>query len=51
MEENIVEAPVVDYEKCFEFISEKTGVDKETVMKVVDAETEYLISIGVIETE
>ena len=51
MQENINETLVVDYEKCFDFISEKTGIDKETIMKVIDTETEYLISIGVIETE
>lgn len=41
----------VDYEKCFDFITEKTGIDKEVVIKVIDAETDYLVSIGVITLE
>ena len=45
------EVPCVDYEKCFDYIVENTGIDRELVMKVIDAETEYLIKIGVIKTE
>lgn len=44
------EKPIqVDYEKCFDYIVNETGIDKEIVMKVIDAETDYLVNIGVIE--
>lgn len=39
----------VDYDKCFDFIAEKTGVDKDIIIKVIDAETDYLVNIGIIE--
>lgn len=51
MEENFMNAPVVDYDECFEFIEEKTGISRKTIEKVIDAETEYLISLGIITTE
>ena len=41
--------PVLDYEDCFKFITEKTGIDKKTAMRVLDAETEYMIKIGIID--
>lgn len=43
--------PVVDYDECFEFIEKKTGINRKTIEKVIDAETEYLINIGIITTE
>lgn len=41
----------VDYDKCFDYIVNETGVDKEIVIKVIDSETNYLASVGVIETD
>lgn len=41
----------VDYEKCFDYIVNETGIDKEIVIKVIDSETNYLADVGVIETD
>ena len=41
----------VDYDKCFDYIVNETGIDKEIVIKIIDSETNYLASIGVIEID
>lgn len=51
MEENYMNAPVIGYDECFKFIEEKTGISRKTIEKVIDAETEYFISLGIITTD
>lgn len=41
----------VDYDKCFDYIVNETGIDKEIVIKIIDSETNYLASISVIEID
>ena len=52
MEENKnTETPLVDYEDVCDYITKNTGIDSESVMKVLEAEANYLIKIGIIITE
>ena len=40
--------PFYDTNDAIKFISERTGIDKEIVEKVLDCDVEYMKSIGVI---
>lgn len=49
--EEFLNEPVLDFEECITFISDKTGVNKDMVMKVLDAESEFMIQAGIIISE
>lgn len=49
--EEFMNEPVLDFEECLTFISDKTGIAKNTVMKVLDAESEFMINAGIIVPE
>lgn len=51
MEENYTEAPMISYEDMIKHISEKHNIPEETVQTVLDAEAEYLMELGIIETK
>ena len=51
MEENYTEAPMISYEDMIVYISEKHNIPQETVQTVLDAEADYLMELGIIETE
>lgn len=51
MEENYTEIPMISYEDMIKHISEKHNIPEETVQTVLDAEAEYLMELGIIETE
>lgn len=51
MEENYTEPPMISYEDMISHISEKYNIPQETVQTVLDAETDYLMELGIIETE
>lgn len=51
MEENYTETPMISYEDMIAHISEKHNIPQETVQTVLDAEAEYLMGLGIIETE
>lgn len=51
MEENYTEAPMISYEDMIKHISEKHNIPEDTVQTVLDAEAEYLMKLGIIETE
>ena len=50
MEDNkALEEPImVDYEDCFKYIVKKTGISKEIVETVFNAESDFLRELGVI---
>ena len=48
MENNV---PIVDYDEMCEKISVKTGISLETVIAVLDAESEFLAELGIISVE
>lgn len=50
MEDNkALEEPIkVDYNDCFKYIVEKTGISQEIVETVIDAETDFLRELGII---
>ena len=41
------DAPVVDPEELSRYIADRTGIPVEVVMRVLDAEMEYLIERGI----
>lgn len=43
--------PIIDFDEMCEKISVKTGVSIENVISVLDAESEFLASIGLISAE
>ena len=49
--EGFMNEPGLDFEECLAFISNKIGIDKDTVMKVLDAESEFMINAGIIVPE
>lgn len=51
MEENYEVAPMISFEDMVKHISEKHNIPEDTVQTVLDAEAEYLIELGIIETE
>lgn len=40
--------PFYDTNDAIDFISERTGIDRDIVGKVLDADVEYMKSIGII---
>ena len=40
--------PVLDYEELISYIQGQTGLDYDTVLNVLDRETEYMIKVGII---
>ena len=51
MEGNYTEAPMVSYEDMVKHISEKHNIPEDVVQTVLDAEADYLMELGIIETE
>ena len=43
--------PIVDFDEMCEKISVKTGISLEDVITVLDAESEYLVSLGIVAVE
>ena len=43
--------PIVDFDEMCEKISVKTGISIENVITVLDAESDYLASLGLISVE
>ena len=43
--------PSVDFDEMCEKISVKTGISLEDVITVLDAESEYLASLGIVAVE
>lgn len=43
--------PVLDYEECIKYIMGSTGITKDIVEKVIDAETEYMVKVGIVNIE
>lgn len=41
--------PVYDYEDCANMIEEKTGLSREIIADVLNAEIDYMKSIGIID--
>ncbi|MCB6806711.1 hypothetical protein LI205_03170 [bacterium MSK18_59] len=49
--EEIYENPVLDYDELNSYIQGRTGLDYDTVANVLDLETEYMIKVGIIESQ
>lgn len=49
VEEN--QGPIYDYEDCANMIQEKTGLPMETIADVLNAEIDYMKSIGIIDED
>lgn len=47
VEEN--QEPVYDYEDCANMIEEKTGLSRKVIADVLNAEIDYMKSIGIID--
>ena len=47
VEEN--QEPIYDYEDCANMIQEKTGLTREIIADVLNAEIDYMKSIGIID--
>ena len=47
MKVNDQEVKIIDADECARFIERTTGIKFETVLKVMDAETEYMIQSGI----
>lgn len=45
------ELPVVGDKETIDFIQNETGVDRTTIKKVLDSETNFLILLGIIQPE
>lgn len=43
--------PIVDFDEMCKKISVKTGISLEDVITVLDAESEYLASLGIVAVE
>lgn len=39
---------VMDFEKTVQYIMDKTGLSEEIIQSVLDAETQYMIELGII---
>lgn len=46
--EYIDDKPVLDYEECINHILNSTGIARDIVEKVIDAETEYMVKVGIV---
>lgn len=42
---------VMDMELCIDYVANKTGIDKDTVEKVLMAETDYMIELNIIQVD
>lgn len=42
---------VMDMELCVDYVANKTGIDKDTVEKVLMAETDYMIELNIIQVD
>lgn len=42
---------VLDFDDCIEFIHQDTGIDQETINRVLDSETRFMIKVGIITVE
>lgn len=51
MEGNYTEVPMISFDDMVKHISEKHNIPEDTVQTVLDAEAEYLMELGIIETE
>lgn len=51
MEKNYTEVPMISFDDMVKHISEKHNIPEDTVQTVLDAEAEYLMELGIIETE
>lgn len=51
MEGNYTEVPMISFDDMVKHISEKHNIPEDTVQIVLDAEAEYLMELGIIETE
>lgn len=51
MKENYEEVPMISYEEMVKHIFEKHNIPEDTVQTVLDAEINYLMELGIIETE
>lgn len=40
--------PVLDYDECEKFIVDSTGIARDIVEKVINAETEYMVKVGIV---
>ena len=43
--------PVVGDKETIDFIQNETGIDRTTIKKVLDSETNFLILLGIIQPE
>jgi len=48
-EEN--QEPIYDYEDCANMIQEKTGLSREVIADVLNAEIDYMKNIGIIDED
>lgn len=48
-EEN--QEPIYDYEECANMIQEKTGLSREVIAYILNAEIDYMKSIGIIDED
>lgn len=39
---------VLDFDECIGFIHQDTGIDQETINRVLDSETRFMIEVGII---
>ena len=49
VEEN--QEPIYDYEDCADMIQEKTGLSRKIIADVLNAEIDYMKSIGIIDED
>ena len=40
--------PVLDYAEYIKYIIDSTGITKDIIEKVIDAETEYMVKVGIV---
>lgn len=40
--------PVLDYDELISYIQGRTGLDYDTVLNMLDLETEFMIKVGII---
>lgn len=43
--------PIYDYEDCANMIEEKTGLSREIIADVLNAEIDYMKTIGIIDAD
>ena len=50
MNENM-DCPVLEFEDCINYITDKTKLDKEIIESVLNAETEFMEKVGIVVTD